>query len=320
MNRFILMILIVLISALGIQAQDSWQKHDSPVSVDLHNVFFASDSIGWITTHKTGEILHTNDSGNNWFLQAKLDSMYIEDIYFLNKNVGWISGQYGLVFKTVDGGKNWEKHKIADDKSWIYSLHFFNKKKGIAVGMREETPAAVYLKTSNRGNNWIDMKEMVPRSPYEPVTFLNDQEGYIGGLGKIIYTDNGGNTWQTQFSDSTSSSDCKTMIRGLTFVTKKTGWAVGHCGVVLKTEDGKNWKHRGKFTQNRLRSIAFVNESEGYIVGDSNNEPGVLYHTKDGGKTWKTVLSNASDLHRIELTEGKIWLVGDDGTILSKSR
>lgn len=321
MIRILLMVLFFILNVANTDAQTEWKEHNSPVTgADLHNLFFANDSLGWIISHNTGTVLHTKNGGETWFIQAQMDSMYFESVYFLNEQTGWISGENGLIFKTTDGGTNWEQNKISGDSAWIYSVYFFNKKAGIAVGLWENKHSPVFLKTKDGGANWKNLKEKVPTSFYESISFINKQRGYVGGGGKIIFTNDGGNSWKMQFSDIIENSDCREVIRGLTFVTPELGWAVGQCGLILKTEDGQTWKRLDKFTKNRLRDIAFVNESEGYVVGDSNRKSGVLYHTNNGGMTWKPILNKVPDLHRIELTETKIWLVGDDGIILSKSR
>ncbi len=317
--RFFSILLLFFLSVGNLEAQSEWQKHESPVKADLHNIFFADNKVGWIVTLSTGAILHTKDAGENWVVQARHDSISYEDIYFLNQDTGWISGEKGLLLKTTDGGKHWSKLQIADKKSWIYAIYFSNKQNGIAVGMHPGRPLKVFLKT-NDGDTWNNLEKGVPEAFYTDITFINKNEGYAGGLQYILHTGDGGNSWQKQFPDSTTNANEKTVIRDISFVNAQNGWAVGHRGLILKTEDGESWQQHEKFTKNRLRDIAFVDLSEGYIVGDSNKDPGVLYRTDDGGKTWQTVLYNAPALHRIEITESKIWLVGDDGTILSKSR
>lgn len=317
--RYLLFLLSWSLLSGTATAQSKWQHHESPTQADLHNIYFASDSLGWVISHEAGLVLHTTDSGESWSVQARLDSVTFEDIYFLNKDTGWISAEKGLLFKTTDGGKHWRKQKIADKKSWVYSVRFFDKNHGLAVGLREERPITLFLSTFDGGKNWKNIQNKVPPSYYAPVALVDDRKGYVGGF-KIIYTDNRGQSWQKQNIDTTSSSKCPEIVRGLAMVNSKMGWAVGRCGLILSTTDGKTWHHQKKFTTNRLRGVRFINQSEGYIVGDSNKEPGVLYHTEDGGKTWKTVMKKLPNLHRITLTENKIWLVGNEGTILSKFR
>lgn len=317
--RFFQILLLCFFCIGNLEAQSEWQKHESPVEADLHNIFFVDNSVGWIVTHSTGAILHTKDAGENWVVQARHDSISYEDIHFLDEYTGWVSGEEGLLYKTTDGGKHWSKHQIADEKSWIYAIHFFNEEHGIATGLRTGKPRKVFLKTVDGGKTWNSI-EQTPGTFYTAVNFINNKEGYVGGLKQILYTNDRGVTWQMQFPDSASSVSNNTVIRGIVFITPEQGWAVGHNGLILKTEDGENWKRHEKFTGNRLRDIAFVNQWVGYIVGDSNKEPGVLYRTDDGGQSWQTVLTDTPDLHKIALTENKIWLVGKDGTILSKER
>lgn len=320
MVRFLSTILFFIFYASTGASHAEWQKQACPVTDDLHNVFLINDSVGWIITHKTGAVLHTKNGGNTWIVQAELDSMFLESIYFLDERIGWVSGQYGLLFKTTDGGENWERHKISEDDSWIYSVYFFNEEQGIAVGLREgERPfKPVFLKTDSGGINWNNLEPKVPTTGYEPIFFLSNREGFVGGGGYILHTKDAGSSWEIKYSDTPKY--CRT-IRGLYFLNTQIGWAVGACGLVLKTDDGGNsWQRTEKFTKNDLRSVTFVNESEGFIVGDGNREKGVLFQTIDGGQNWQVSTSDYPDLHRIRLTENRIWIVGKKGTILVKTR
>lgn len=57
-----------------------------------------------------------------------------------------------------------------------------------------------------------------------------------GDYGHILYSDNGGQSWQQ------ASVPTRRMLTALTFVTPERGWAVGHDGLILATVDGgENW-------------------------------------------------------------------------------
>ena len=81
---------------------------------------------------------------------------------------------------------------------------------------------------------------------------------------------------------------------------------------------GQNWDEV-QVTQNRFRSIAFIDEKVGFVVWDHNAENGVLYRSDDGGLTWQKCKNNYANLHRIFVVPEKTWIVGKEGTILTRN-
>ncbi len=43
------------------------------------------------------------------------DDLYLNDVYFLDAHHGWIVGEYGIIYRTEDGGATWEKSAILGD-------------------------------------------------------------------------------------------------------------------------------------------------------------------------------------------------------------
>jgi len=132
---------------------NQWQQAKAPTSVTLTAVHFPSAKKGWAVGH-SGVVLHTSDGGKTWQKQldgklaATLHSASVArqalagedavrqqriaeqliadgadkpflDVYFLNENLGWIVGAYGLAFMTRDGGTAWESimGRIANPKA-----------------------------------------------------------------------------------------------------------------------------------------------------------------------------------------------------------
>ncbi len=80
------------------------------------------------------------------------------------------------------------------------------------------------------------------------------------------------------------------------------GWAVGAMGTILRSEDGgKTWQSVDIDTDADLYRVFFVNEQKGWAAGgrirmaptndqmrhDERGGYGYIFHTADGGKTWK---------------------------------
>ena len=57
----------------------------------------------------------------------------------------------------------------------------------------------------------------------------------------------------------------------ISFVNPNTGWVVGEYGDVFHTTDGGNsWITQSTGSNDYLLGVFFINESNGWILGDSN--------------------------------------------------
>ena len=151
----------------------------------------------------------------------------------------------------------------------------------------------------------------------DAIVFIADgQRGWIAGLaGTILATDDGGNTWQNQVSDTTER------IHRITFAADGLhGWAVGTNGMITSTDNGgKTWKAQTISEHEDLHGIAFTADTQrGWAVGTR----GTILASTDGGKTWnhQTSLSE-DDLFGVAFTADGLhgWAVGGNGTILASA-
>jgi photosystem II stability/assembly factor-like uncharacterized protein len=141
--------------ALSDDSGKTWKQADCPVSVTLTGVTFADAKTGWAIGH-AGTILHTEDGGQSWRLQldgtraARIVEAHAKtggadvtgtlsavanqlvadgpdkpflDLQFSDALHGIVVGPYGLIFRTDDGGKNWQSmmHKVPNPKG----LHLY---------------------------------------------------------------------------------------------------------------------------------------------------------------------------------------------------
>lgn len=318
MKASTLLIFLFILLLQNCFAQINWERLNSPVNDDLHDLFFLNDSIGWAYSYGTGIVIRTNDGGVNWEVVSRLDSIYFEQIQFLDKNRGWICGDFGKILKTDDGGHTWIDKSIEESGARLlfYAMYFFSKDEGFVGGLnmgsngKREYPL---FKTTDGGESWIKMKD-TPHTFLKNLVFLNDSAGFANGGNSIYKTENKGETWQSIYEGSAGREG----FRGLYFINKNIGFSVNANGIILRTKKaGNSWEEQ-TITSNRLRSVLFINEAKGYIVGDKNNEPGVLYRTTSGGNSWEVVNSDYADLHRIKRSKNYLWIVGKEGTILRK--
>lgn len=110
-------------------------------------------------------------------------------------------------------------------------------------------------------------------------------------------------------------------LHAVQFVDGKVGWAVGDEGVILHTLDGgQTWERQATGLRASLRSVAFVGQYAGWVVGreelpHGRGSAGVLLYTKDGGETWQRLLaSSLPGLNQVKFINPTTGFIFGDGT------
>lgn len=76
----------------------TWQRQESHTANFLDDVFFISETEGWIVG-KEGLVLHTKDGGQNWRPQRTETRTDLKAIYISSRNSGWVVGQNGTILR-----------------------------------------------------------------------------------------------------------------------------------------------------------------------------------------------------------------------------
>ena len=102
----------------------------------------------------------------------------------------------------------------------------------------------------------------------------------VGDRGYIVFSDSNGESWERAATPPNIP-----LLNAVFASDAKTGWAVGHDSVILKSADeGKTWTqvHSAPADQKPLMDILFIDAGHGFAVGAY----GAFYETTDAGKTW----------------------------------
>ncbi len=130
------------------------------------------------------------------------DDAPLRAVQFVDAREGWAAGDDGVVWHTIDGGKDWERQTTGVRAS-LRSIHFLNAYVGWIAG-REELPggqsSGILLFTNDGGAKWQRaLAGSVPGLNF--VRFVDDKTGYAAGDGSdqypggVFVTRDGGATW-----------------------------------------------------------------------------------------------------------------------------
>lgn len=180
------------------------------------------------------------------------------------------------------------------------------------------------------------------------VTRAGDRLVAVGERGVILLSDNQGRQWRQ------ASVPVSVTLTAVSFATPQLGWAVGHAGVVLHTEDGgQHWQRQLEGAQaaqleltsaqaaaqaggdeaatRRLRDaqrmvsegadkpwldVHFWSPREGLVVGAYGN----ILRTQDGGRSWESLRGHMSNprgrhLYAIQDSGDALYLAGEQGQL-----
>ena len=201
----------------------------------------------------------------------------LSGVYFVDAFTGWVVGELGIVFKSVDGGATWTSQP-SGSMSDLLAVHFLDASTGWAVGK-----IGTVLKSVDGGATWTP-QQSGSRADLTGVQFVDTNTGWVVGGGIMRKTVDGGATWKPQTIDTSEG------VYALHYVDANRGWAVGSRGLMAKTVDGgATWTiqvrpYDGAAT---FDNVFFVDDSFGYASGMKSGGYRTACRTTEGGADWR---------------------------------
>ncbi len=233
-----------------------------------------------------GEISVSEDAGQNWSPPVTpVAGQYgaINDVFFLDDNTGFYSGQDGTVGKTTDAGLTWAlkptSYGFATNKTYNF-IYFKDALNGFTGGS-----TSIIETSTDGGETWTE--GFLPNAAigYD-CYFIDANTGIISASsGKILKSTDGGASWNEVVDFGTQT------MRNIHFLDNTTGFVCASSGYLFTTVDaGNTWTQVTQLSNVNspgddpdLYRIAFVNDTTGYICG----EDGAVYKSTDAGATWE---------------------------------
>lgn len=272
----------------------------------------------WLSCFWTSSLCAQQNENYRW---EKMDTEPFrgkqDDIFFLNRNLGWYVNGSGLIYKTIDGGIKWDL--LFEKKgSFFRTVLFISEDIGfigtVGVGyfpnVRDSTPL---YRTDDGGLTWS------PISYTGPVVsglcgmdiihelFINHGRtdtinhiyavGRVGGPGRFMVSHDNGITWNS--SDLSNHCgmlfDIKMLDKNLGFACASTSEQLqnSHASILRTVNGGKDWEQVYESSRNYETTwkLAFPSENVAYATVQNyqtNRIDGTqrIIKSTDGGKNW----------------------------------
>jgi photosystem II stability/assembly factor-like uncharacterized protein len=256
----------------------TWNKKDTGVYGNIVSMAFIDKNNAWATDYR-GSIVKMSNQGNTWEVQRG-NPETVTKISFASESVGFRTGKYGLVEKTIDGGITWKKQN-ANTLTDIIGIKFADINTGWILDEGDYGLSTV-LKTIDGGATW--QKKLINNRGLSDLFFVDAKNGWAVGTFDVYKTTDGGENWFSVSLDRPFFAGSNVY-----FSDSKNGWILGSENAktqILKTTNGGvSWSVIQTPTipnrQNNAYKIYFKNVNEGWVIGTQ-----VVLRTTDGGQTW----------------------------------
>lgn len=199
-------------------------------------------------------------------------STTINSVYFVNSNLGFVCCANGSIYKTLNGGANWQPSGSGFTSNSLNAICFLDENKGVAVGNQ----GFIYT-TIDGGTGW-DLVVGVTSNNLLDVKYFADGIIAVGEYGTII-TRNTSGTWNTVLSRTDSD------IRAITGTSFNNAAVCGGGGFIRNNRNGSS--NFFNFEINpmlaNLTDIFYYDNNTGFAVSSLNN---VIIRTTNGGTSW----------------------------------
>ncbi|MGI9519360.1 MAG: YCF48-related protein, partial [Pirellulaceae bacterium] len=248
----------------------------------------------------------------SWQADAELT-----DICFVDRDLGWVTGDRGLLLKTSDGGRHWETLNLGIDCR-LESVFFISDTHGWVAGgyyhPQGTTSMGVLFQTTDGGVTWKQLKGItIPK--INQIRFISPHEGIAIGEGNAgqpagyYETLDGGRSWA-----GITHGEIRTW-RTASFVGDSVVMA-GDTGDLAVDREGEI---RPAYVVNTepcvVRDLVMMDDRYGFAVGDN----GQVLQTQNGGLSWQPTelaqgLPTAKVDYRTLCQRGQsVWIAGCPG-------
>ena len=129
-------------------------------------------------------ILSSADLGVTWKSYTLNEDAILRTVQFVDDQHGVISGEFGLILTTQDGGVSWQKQPKIPNDFYPYAAYFTDPQNGWLAGL-----AGTMLHTSDGGKNWIAQENKSGASVYTLLGQGSDLYGLGDGSRVMVLRD-----------------------------------------------------------------------------------------------------------------------------------
>jgi photosystem II stability/assembly factor-like uncharacterized protein len=262
-----------------------------------------------------GRILMRSSNDTQW-LQADVPvQTTMTAVAMTDENIAWAVGHQGVILKSQDGGKIWQKRFDGIQLAGLLKEALEQQVNSLKVAFEKESNEdnrdelemllddATYKLEDMTADTGIEI-------PFFDILFITPSYGLVvGAYGAMLETKDAGNTWH-YIGHKVPNPDGY-HLNALAKDAKDNIYIVGEAGIAMSSSDlGDSWQPLGIDYQGSLFGVTTKNAAV-YSYGLRGN----MFVSEDRGETWNGVDTGVTN-HIFSadwLSNGELLLVGAGG-------
>jgi hypothetical protein len=167
----------------------TWRMTPIETFEQLESVDCRADNEVWVAG-SFSSFYRTQDLGETWEDLSIGEDATVTNLQFVNDEVGYAVGEFGMVFQTTDGGEQWAVVEPVADEFYPLSLHFSDPQRGWVGGV-----LGIIFATEDGGATWVQQESEGHAAVYG---FIESKEGLFafGDQGSFLKLEN--RVWRSQ--------------------------------------------------------------------------------------------------------------------------
>ncbi len=233
---------------------------------------FANDSTVWLSG-SDGNVYRTSKYSMNLTAFSTGVSTPVNSVFFLNKRLGYICGDNGVVMRSLNGGLNWSAINTGLGTANFSSVHFLDSLNGAAAGS-----GGVLYTTSNGGASWTMQATGTTRN-LTKVKYFTSGIAATGEFGTLIIK-NG----TAGFKSIATRIDSD--IRGLSGASLNNIHVCGGGGFIRNNSNNSTLFLNFEINPmvGDLKDICYADSLRGFAVSSLNQ---AIIRTTNAGVSWQ---------------------------------
>jgi photosystem II stability/assembly factor-like uncharacterized protein len=238
-------------------------------------------------TGAPGSAFYSTNGGVSWTLSTgAIASNVLSDLSMRNSNTGFVSGRFGILWKTTNGGVTWDTSMSSNPtlaSFFLNGVDFVDDNTGwIAGGLAGVGGNTKIWKTTNGGTNWVEQTQNYSGPVGVRIKMVNANTGFECGSSHVQKTTDGGTTWTM----ITTGLNTTAAYNGLSVIDANTAFVSNTSAQVFGTTDGgANWTNLN-FPLTGIGTLFctdWVNANTGMVAGIF----GTVGKTTNRGASWE---------------------------------